>query len=147
MFDLIGWIFSVTTGKIDSTASKKNYYLPLLSVYCTFCRRPTERLKIPGVDPGDGEVHNDPAASHIIWFTNPEDDKTYVCLSAALDCSSQASQARYGTKKREIRRDRARQSQDIHLLPGDVNINVIPQGGTQLYGMCAETVPFLFIKS
>jgi len=37
LFDLVGWIFSVT-GQIPKDATAANYYYPLVILYCQWCR-------------------------------------------------------------------------------------------------------------
>lgn len=152
LYDLVGWIFSVGAGKIDKTASRNDYYLPLICVYCVFCRRLTEHLTIPpnqlGVDTLAAEpVNYDPTMTQISWFNNPEDDQTYFSLSANLDCWSQSIRDVYQRTKNEVQRDRAGQFKSLGIIGQGVDVNAIPVGGTNKYGMCAETVPFLFIKS
>jgi hypothetical protein len=143
-YDLVGWIFSVSAGKTDNAANRNNYYLPLICVYSLFCRRLTENWKVPGKQT---VLDYDPTMTQISWFQNPDDGLTYFCVSANLDCRTESSRDVYGKEKREVQGKRGEQFKEIGVLPKAANINVIPAGGANLYGMCAETVPFLFIKS
>ena len=143
LYDLIGWIFSVAAGQTDKTADRNNYYFPIICVFCVFCRRLTENKKVPGKDT---VLDYDPTMTQITWFNNPDDNQTYFCISANLDCATDSCRSVYGNTKRAVQVQRGEQLKGLGIIANNVNLQLVPDGGANKYGMCAETVPFLFIK-
>ncbi|KAF8551142.1 hypothetical protein OG21DRAFT_321879 [Imleria badia] len=151
LYNLIGWIFFVSAGRIEKRATRDNYFLPLVCLYCLFCRRLSENLNLPApvATPNHvaGLMDHDPWMLHIMWFNNPPDNKTYVCLSSSLDCATPASRAAYAPTKRKIQHQRGEQMKAIGIVGHDVDVDALPVHEGIRYGMCAETVPFLVVKS
>ncbi|KAG1720008.1 hypothetical protein EDB19DRAFT_1779732 [Suillus lakei] len=125
VFDLVGFIFSVTGG-IAADATPANYYYPLVILYCKWCRT------LAGDNAG-----KEPGMVQITWFTQGETKR--VCLGGNLD------------KPKNVRKEAARIRRFDMLvsnglaLGSEKNTSYVDVGG-QLIGHCAETFPVLFIQ-
>ncbi|KAG1818749.1 uncharacterized protein BJ212DRAFT_108258 [Suillus subaureus] len=125
LFDLVGWIFSVT-GQTPNNATSANYYYPLVILYCQWCRTLCANEK------------KEPQMVQITWF--PEGSTKRVCLGSNLD------------KPKRTRKDAARIKRFDRLLKDNLakederEKSYVGDGG-QLIGHCAESFPALFIKS
>ncbi|KAG1726973.1 uncharacterized protein EDB91DRAFT_1254087 [Suillus paluster] len=134
IFDLVGWIFSVT-GTSPAAATTKNYYYPLACLYSVFWRRLTE-VNLP--------FDHDPGMIQMTWFEQKQgkDKVTRICISATLDGQGLAQQ------KNAARLRREQVLIDSGLL--DKNMRgktLVTSPNPQYFGHCAETIPFLFIKA
>ena len=133
MYDLVGWIFSVT-GTTPASATRENYYYPLAGLYSIFCRQLI------------GEVTNEPQMVQLSFFTQMVSGASTgrIVIGATLD--------ELPNKIKEPARVRRAQ-----IL---VNFSIIrqeevqssnvqqPRGSRgQKFGHCAETFPFLFLNS
>lgn len=133
MYDLVGWIFSVT-GTTPASVTRENYYYPLAGLYSIFCRRLI------------GEVTNEPQMVQLSFFTQTVSGASTgrIVIGATLD--------ELPNKIKEPARVRRAQ-----IL---VNFSIIrqeevqssnvqqPRGSRgQKFGHCAETFPFLFLNS
>ncbi|KAH7928816.1 hypothetical protein BV22DRAFT_170524 [Leucogyrophana mollusca] len=133
IFELVGWIFSVT-GTSPSNANRNNYYYPLAALYCVFWRRLTEKTTI------DPPLKHDPNMVQMTWFT--QGGKTRICISSTLDG--------IGLKPFKDAAQLRRQDDLIKstLLPKEYkNKTLVETPNPQMFGHCAETAPFLFIQS
>lgn len=125
LFDLVGWIFSVT-GNTPEDATAANYYYPLVILYCQWCRTLC------------GKVEKEPQMVQITWF--PQGSIKRVCIGSNLD------------RPKKPRKDAARMNRFNMLLADELaeddeqETHYTGDGG-QLIGHCAETFPMLFIKS
>lgn len=125
LYDLVGWIFSVT-GNTPADATAANYYYPLIVLYCQWCRTLC------------GKVEKEPQMVQITWF--PQGSAIRVCIGGNLD------------RPKKLRKDIARMNRFGMLLAhglaqeDEVEKRYTDDGG-QLIGHCAETFPMLFIKS
>ena len=141
LFDLIGWIFSVA-GASPAGADRSNYYYPLLSLYCMFIRRlcPNPRKNWDR----DGE----PQMVQITWFA--QGAVTRAALGANLDKPGRA-------QKDAARVRRAQRMVTIGWLTAQerdtltyVRTASVPAGQpslAQLFGHCAESMPFMYIQT
>jgi len=125
LFDLVGWIFSVT-GEVPADATAANYYYPLVILYCKWCwTLCVHRWRVPQM-------------VQITWFTQGTTKR--VCLGSNLDRPGQP-------RKNAARRRRFDMLLTDRLAEEDErNWSYLHFGG-QLIGHCAETFPALFIKS
>ncbi|KAG2336971.1 hypothetical protein BDR05DRAFT_970686 [Suillus weaverae] len=125
LFDLVGWIFSVT-GHIPEDATAVNYYYPLVILYCQWCRTLC------------GNKDKEPQMVQITWF--PQEGTKRVCLGSNMD------------RPKKLRKAVARKRRfDMLVRDGlaradELEANYMTEGG-HLIGYCAETFPMLFIKS
>ncbi|KAG2748834.1 hypothetical protein P692DRAFT_20819074 [Suillus brevipes Sb2] len=125
LYDLVGWIFSVT-GNTPGDATAANYYYPLIVLYCQWCRTLC------------GKVEKEPQMVQITWF--PQGSTIRVCIGGNLD------------RPKKLRKDIARTNRFGMLLAhglaqeDEMEKRYTDDGG-QLIGHCAETFPMLFIKS
>ncbi|KAG2365626.1 hypothetical protein BDR07DRAFT_1549141 [Suillus spraguei] len=122
LFDLVGWIFSVT-GLIPDDATAADYYHPLVILYGQWCQTLL------------GKKDKQPQVVQITWFT--QESIKRVCLGSSLD------------KPKKARKDSAREN---ILVPTGLakederNKSYMPGDEGQLIGHCAETFPALLIK-
>jgi hypothetical protein len=125
LFDLVGWIFSVT-GQIPKDATAANYYYPLVILYCQWCRTLSANSK------------KEPQMVQITWFSQGSTKR--VCIGSNLDKPKKPRKDAARTKRfdRLLKDDLAREDERQKSYVGD---------GGQLIGHCAETFPALFIKS
>lgn len=127
-FDLIGWLFSVS-GASPEGANRDNYYYPLVALYTMFCRRVSSTKK------------KEPQMVQITWFT--QGTKTRVALGANLDKPAPVTK----TAARVRRRDQMVNLTLITIAEQDTSFVGDPNGSQgQLFGHCAETFPFIYIK-
>ena len=130
VFDLIGWIFSVS-GPSPPRAGRSNYYYPLIALYCVFCRKAAPKIE------------NEPKMVQITWFAQNRTPR--LCIGANLDKPGFAI-------KDAARKRRGQYMVDARWLTSqerDTWTNVpLPSGSLpQLAGHCAESLPFLYIQS
>ncbi|KAH7928660.1 hypothetical protein BV22DRAFT_184460 [Leucogyrophana mollusca] len=135
IFDLIGWMFSVT-GTSPDKANRNNYYYPLAALYCVFWRRLTEKTTI------NPPLQHDPSMVQMTWFT--QGGKTRICISSTLDGINRDLK----DSKNAARLRRQDELIKFTLIPKEYkNKSLVESPNPQLFGHCAETTPFLFIKS
>ncbi|CCM01672.1 uncharacterized protein FIBRA_03735 [Fibroporia radiculosa] len=123
LFDLVGWIFSVT-GTTPAGATVDNYFYPLAVLYAKFCRVLSSSQKQPQV-------------LQMTWFTQAGVGR--VSLGAVLDRPPAAlkESARVRRANRLVAENMATDIHECHIA-----------GATpQIVGHCAETFPFLFVQS
>ncbi|KAG2038183.1 hypothetical protein BDR03DRAFT_1010114 [Suillus americanus] len=125
LFDLVGWIFSVT-GRILEGATAANYYYPLVILYSKWCRTLCSKRR-------------EPQMVQITWFTQGGTKR--VCIGGNLDKPAQARK----DAARIIRFERL--LQDELAEEGERNESYVGDTSGQFIGHCAETFPALFIKS
>ncbi|KAG1780746.1 hypothetical protein EV702DRAFT_1080578 [Suillus placidus] len=124
LFDLVGWIFSVT-GKTPDDATPANYYYPLVILYTQWCRTLCNENK-------------EPQMVQITWFS--QESAKRVCIGGNLD------------RPKATRKEVARKRRFIMLHAGglaeadEFEKRYTGDGGTFI-GHCAETFPMLFVKS
>ncbi|KAG2038186.1 hypothetical protein BDR03DRAFT_1010118 [Suillus americanus] len=125
LFDLVGWIFSVT-GETAKDATAANYYYPLVILYCQWCRTLCANVK------------KEPQMVQITWFTQGSTKR--VCIGSNLDQPKAARKEVARTKRfdRLLKDKLAEEDERLKSYVGD---------GGQFIGHCAETFPVLFIKS
>ncbi|KAG2337069.1 hypothetical protein BDR05DRAFT_1063454 [Suillus weaverae] len=125
LFDLVGWIFSVT-GTTPDDATPANYYYPLIILYSQWCRTLCAKTE------------KAPQMVQITWF--PQEGIKRVCLGSNLD------------RPKKVRKDAARVKRFTMLRTDglaeedELERHYTGDGG-QLIGHCAETFPMLFVKS
>ncbi|KAF9261367.1 hypothetical protein L218DRAFT_1078744 [Marasmius fiardii PR-910] len=133
IYDIIGWIFSVV-GTTPTGANNVNYFHPLLSVYFLFCRKlVTNRTKHP-------------QTVQLTFFTQTVGNVVFqrVCLGANMD--NPAPQRKETARNNRVDQMVARGQ----LLATDRDYcNVVTAQGqaAQMVGHCAETFPFIFVRS
>ncbi|KAG0700222.1 hypothetical protein DFH29DRAFT_1056401 [Suillus ampliporus] len=134
IFDLVGWIFSVT-GTSPAGATAKNYYYPLACLYCVFWRRLTE-VALP--------FDHDPGMIQMTWFEEGKgkDKVDRICISATLDGQG----LRDEKNAARVRRQQALIASGL-LDKKMEGKTLVTTPNPQYFGHCAETLPFLFIKS
>ncbi|KAG1780744.1 hypothetical protein EV702DRAFT_1080530 [Suillus placidus] len=125
LFDLVGWIFSVT-GKTPDDATPANYYYPLVILYSQWCRTLCAKIE------------KEPQMVQITWF--PQESIKRVCLGSNLD------------RPKKLRKDAARLKRFTMLHTDGLAeeaelVDHYTGDGGQLIGHCAETFPMLFVKS
>ena len=122
-------------------ADRSNYYYPLIALYCMFIRRLCPNPRQPN------DWNGEPQMVQATWFT--QGAVTRVAMGANLD--------KPGTAVKEAARVRraqrmvavgwlTAQQRDTSLVRGPTT----PAGQTsltQLFGHCAESLPFLYIQS
>ena len=141
LFDLVGWIFSVA-GTSPAGADRSNYYYPLIALYCMFIRRlcPNPRQR--------NDMNGEPQMVQATWFT--QSNVVRVVLGANLD--------KPGRQRKDAARvRRAQRMVSINWLTAQerdtltlVRTATTPPGQArlpQLFGHCAESLPFLYIQS
>jgi len=133
IFELVGWIFSVT-GFSPPNANRNNYYYPIAALYCVFWRRLTENSTI------DPPIKHDPNMVQMTWFKVGSDWR--ICISSTLD----------GIGLKPYKDAAQLRRQDVliasGLLPQSMkNKSLVPTPNPQMFGHCAETIPWLYIKS
>ncbi|KAF9222772.1 hypothetical protein BS17DRAFT_180932 [Gyrodon lividus] len=124
MFDLVGWIFSVT-GANPANANVTNYFYPLIVLYCHFCAVLASKGKQPQM-------------VQITWFTQVGSGR--VVLGSNLD------RIKPTTTKEQVRVRRAQKLVSRQLATGENETHGNPVTGNKA-GHCAETFPMLFINS
>ncbi|KAG1733901.1 uncharacterized protein EDB91DRAFT_1084286 [Suillus paluster] len=141
IFDLVGWFFSVT-GTSPTGANRENYYYPLACLFCVFWRRLTR--------PENAEVeayiaaNNEPQKIQMTVFDQGKASKkvTRICIMSNVP----------GKKEFKTEREKVRDSREDALIADGLqekrlkNQTMVKPNG-QKFGSCAETLPFLFIKS
>ncbi|KAF9222765.1 hypothetical protein BS17DRAFT_180693 [Gyrodon lividus] len=120
MFDLVGWIFSVT-GANPANANVTNYFYPLIVLYCHFCARLASNRRQPYM-------------VQITWFTQGGTGR--VILGSNLDNVP---------TKEEVRVRRAQMLVSRQLATSDNETHGELVNGNKA-GHCAETFPMLFIN-
>ncbi|KAF9219632.1 hypothetical protein BS17DRAFT_769962 [Gyrodon lividus] len=124
MFDLVGWIFSVT-GANPANPDVTNYFYPLIVLYCHFCSKLASNGKQPQM-------------VQITWFT--QDGIGRVVLGSNLD------RIKPTATKEEVRVRRAQKlvARQLAIDNDETHSNLI---NSNKAGHCAETFPILFINS
>ncbi|KAG1780736.1 hypothetical protein EV702DRAFT_1080435 [Suillus placidus] len=125
LYDLVGWIFSVT-GKTPDDANAANYYYPLVILYSQWCRTLCAKKE------------KEPQMVQITWF--PQESAKRVCLGSNLDRPK-------GPRKEAARIKRFDMLLKDGLAKADEKQKRYTGDGGQLIGHCAETFPMLFVKS
>ncbi|KAG2038180.1 hypothetical protein BDR03DRAFT_999527 [Suillus americanus] len=127
LFDLVGWIFSVT-GQIPEDATAANYYYPLVILYCQWCRTLC------------ANEEKEPQMVQITWFIQGLEGTKRVCIGSALDRPGpgRKNAARINRFEKLLQYELAEEGERHESYVGD---------GGQLIGHCAETFPVLFIHS
>ncbi|KAG1780734.1 hypothetical protein EV702DRAFT_1080415 [Suillus placidus] len=125
LYDLVGWIFSVT-GKTPDDATPANFYYPLVILYTQWCRTLC------------ANENKEPQMVQITWF--PQESIKRVCLGSNLDRPK-------GARKEAARTKRFDRLVKDGLAKEDERLKSYVDEGGQLIGHCAETFPMLFIKS
>ncbi|KAF7790371.1 hypothetical protein EIP86_001326 [Pleurotus ostreatoroseus] len=148
VFDLIGWLFSVC-GDTPAGATRSNFYYPLIALFSVFTR----------LAAGDG--NDEPQMVEAAWFTQDVAGQpvTRVVIGANLDDNVGERRA----EKDITRVARAQMMIDVGMMQADwidesfVSAPTSSGGGgggggkrralAQLFGHCAEALPFLYLES
>ncbi|KAG2335384.1 hypothetical protein BDR05DRAFT_1006869 [Suillus weaverae] len=125
LFDLVGWIFSVT-GKTPDDATPANYYYPLVILYSQWCLTLCVKKE------------KAPQMVQITWF--PQESAKRVCLGGNLDRP-------LPLRKEVARKNRFDMLLNNGLAKADEFEKRYTSDGGQFIGHCAETFPMLFVKS
>ncbi|KAF8637232.1 hypothetical protein AX17_002963 [Amanita inopinata Kibby_2008] len=129
LFDIVGWIFSVT-GTTPTGANNQNYYWPLGALYFVFCRRLINNQA------------KDPSLIQLTYFQQ-KDNVWRVAVGATMDRPKRQ-------RKETARLNRAKQMKDEGLITEGEMTHVsyvdVPDGDEpQRFGHCGETFPCLLI--
>ncbi|KAF8890631.1 hypothetical protein BD779DRAFT_1516138 [Infundibulicybe gibba] len=130
LYDIVGWIFSVV-GASPTSATKANYYYPLLALYCIICRRLINN------------TGKEPHMAQLTYFKQTVGTvvKWRVVLGTVLDRPKLA-------RKEVARKNRFALLQTASLVQAteiDTSNVLQPNGAeAQKFGHCAETFPFLW---
>ncbi|KAF9261305.1 hypothetical protein L218DRAFT_1046842 [Marasmius fiardii PR-910] len=133
LYDIIGWIFSVV-GTTPAGATKENYFYPFLGVYFMFCRKLISQRK------------RDPGMVQITYFSQTVGGQVVqrVCLGANMD-KPEYPRKEVARKNRTTQMVASGQIKEDEQEYSDVPVAQGQQ--PPKVGHCAETFPFLFIRS
>ena len=141
IFDLVGWIFSIS-GTSPAGATRSNYYYPLIALYCMFVRRLCPNPRLPG------DAMGEPQMVQATWFK--QGTVIRVAIGATLDKPGsgpkEGARIQRATRMVDIGWLRPQDRDTLTYVPAPTALPNQPSL-PQLFGHCAESLPLIYIQS